>query len=104
MGQSRRTIARKATRMVANVVCAMRETRASVLNLTEEGMCLYLRDDIGVETGRIVTVTTKEMGALDGSVRWVRAPHVGIQLYLSSNTRAKVESFYKQFSAPVLRA
>lgn len=104
MGQSRRAIERKRTRMSADVACEGRVTRASVLNLTEEGMCLYLRDDIGAGAGRIVTVTTAEMGLLDGSVRWVRSPHVGVELYLSTNARAKVESFYKRFAVSAQRA
>jgi PilZ domain. len=98
MGQSRRAIERRRTRMSASVACEGRVTRASVLNLTEEGICLYLRDDIGARAGHMVTVTTDEMGMLDGSVRWVRPPHVGVELYLCSNTRAKVESFYKRFA------
>ena len=37
------------------------------------------------------------MGYLTGTVRWFRRPRLGVKLEMSSNTAAKVESFYKKY-------
>ena len=80
---------RDRTRMFARVTCRQAEAKASVLDLNDGGMCVYLATDIGAEPGRQVSVFTEEMGVLDGTVRWARGPRIGIQLNLSSNNRAR---------------
>lgn len=80
-------------RAVAN--CAGRTTQATVLNISTDGLSLYLRSDIGIEVGGLVTVETEEIGTLTGKVRWMIPPRVGLEVIPSSNTAAKIGSFLK---------
>jgi len=71
------------------------ETRAAVLDVSETGIRLYLGGDIGAAVGQSVTVITDELGQLTGDVRWIRPPRMGVHLHGSSNTAAKVASFFR---------
>ena len=102
--QPQRSIGRTKTRMRATIGCMSGETRGSVMDLSEQGMKLYMSNDLRAEPGYRVTVVTEEMGLLTGVVRWIKPPYLGIELNLSSNTRAKVESFYKYFADTRIRA
>lgn len=86
---------RDKTRMRAKIECKGNETPGSVLDLSKLGAGLYLSRDIPVAFGDEIHFTTEEMGHLTGTVRWSRIPRVGVSLIASSNTVAKVESYYK---------
>ncbi|WP_340161296.1 PilZ domain-containing protein [uncultured Hoeflea sp.] len=86
---------RNKTRMRAKIDCKGNETPGSVLDLSRLGAGLYLSRDIPVAFGDEIHFKTEEMGHLTGTVRWSRSPRVGVSLVLSSNTEAKVESYYK---------
>lgn len=86
---------RDKTRMRAEINCKGQETRGSVLDLSKLGAGLYLSLDIDIAFGDEIHFMTKEMGHLTGTVRWTRSPRVGVSLMASSNTEAKVESYYK---------
>ncbi len=58
-------------------------------------MCIYLNSHIPILPGEEIIIKTAEMGFLTGTVRWFRRPRLGAQLHMSSNTAAKVESYYK---------
>lgn len=58
-------------------------------------MCIYLNSHIPISPGEEIVIKTAEMGFLTGIVRWFRRPRLGTELDMSSNTAAKVESFYK---------
>lgn len=73
------------------------KTTGAVLDLSQHGICLYLSTDIPVASGDKITVETEEMGLLIGTIRWIRLPRIGAELVLTSNNRAKVESYYKMF-------
>lgn len=96
-GPTGRAIERDRTRIRAKIECMGQKTDGMVLDLSEHGICLYLSIDIPIGFGDKITVLTEEMGMLVGTVRWIRRPRVGAELVLSSNNRAKVESFYKLF-------
>ncbi|MEM5492207.1 PilZ domain-containing protein [Hoeflea sp. AS16] len=87
---------RDKTRMHAHIDCKGNETRGSVLDLSKLGAGLYLSQDIPVAFGDEIHFKTEEMGHLTGTVRWSRSPRVGVALLESSNTEAKVESYYKR--------
>lgn len=87
---------RDKTRMRANIDCKGQETRGSVLDLSKLGAGLYLSRDIPVAFGDEIHFKTEEMGHLTGTVRWSCSPRVGVALLASSNTEAKVESYYKR--------
>ncbi len=86
---------RDKTRMRARIDCKGNETPGSVLDLSKLGAGLYLSRDIPISFGDEIHFRTEEMGHLTGTVRWSRSPRVGVSLALSSNTEAKVESYYK---------
>lgn len=94
---------RTRTRIRATIGCVSGETRGSVMDLSDQGMKLYMSNDLRAQPGFRVTITTDEMGLLTGTVRWVKFPYLGVELNLSSNTRAKVESFYKYFADTHIR-
>lgn len=75
-----------------------RESNASIVDMSPNGMCLYVYEDLAPITGHNVRVTTKEMGVLDGNVRWSLHPRVGISLDLSPENKAVVEMVRQQFT------
>ncbi|MGJ8570874.1 MAG: PilZ domain-containing protein [Hoeflea sp.] len=87
---------RDPTELRATITCMGRTTQATVIDMSQGGMCIYLRSHIPISPGEEITIKTEEMGYLTGTVRWFRRPRLGIQLDMSSNTSAKVESFYKK--------
>ena len=86
---------RDKTRIRATIDCKGKKTPGSVLDLSRLGAGLYLSRDIPVNFGDEIHFDTKEMGLLSGTVRWFRSPRLGVSLLPSSNTLAKVESYYK---------
>jgi len=86
---------RDKTRMRAEIDCKGKGTKGSVLDLSKLGAGLYLSHDIPVNFGDEIHFRTEEMGHLTGTVRWARRPRVGVALLSSSNTEAKIESYYK---------
>jgi hypothetical protein len=72
-----------------------RTTEATIIDISKSGMCIYLNSHIPIAPEEEITIKTAEMGYLTGTVRWFRRPRLGAQLDMSSNTAAKVESFYK---------
>lgn len=90
-----RALRRDKTRMRAKIDCKGNETPGSVLDLSKLGAGLYLSKDIPIGPGDKVSFSTEEMGHLSGTVRWAQCPRVGVELLESSNTEAKVESYYK---------
>jgi len=91
-----RAARRDKTRMRAMIDCKGHKTSGSVLDLSKLGVCLYLSADIPVAFGNTITLDTAEMGFLSGTVRWAHQSRVGVQLETSSNTEAKVDSYFKQ--------
>lgn len=67
-------------------------------------MCIYLNSHIPIFPGEEIIIKTEEMGFLTGTVRWFRRPRLGTELHMSSNTAAKVESFYKKYIKHYLSA
>ena len=90
-----RAVPRDKTRMRATIDCKGHKIPGAVLDLSKLGVCLYLRSEIPVAPGSEIAFQTSEMGHLTGTVRWNRHPRVGVQLDPSSNTDAKVASYYK---------
>lgn len=87
---------RDATELRAIVKCMGRTTHATIIDISLGGMCVYLNSHIPIAPEEEIIIKTDEMGYLTGTVRWFRRPRLGIQLDLSSNTAAKVESYYKK--------
>ncbi|MCY0095259.1 PilZ domain-containing protein [Hoeflea ulvae] len=92
-----RTLKRDKTRLPARIDCMGQKTAGAVLDLSQHGICLMLYHNIPVGPGDKITVETEEMGLLIGTARWNRPPRIGAELVLTSNNRAKVESYYRMF-------
>ncbi|OLP61380.1 hypothetical protein BJF93_00050 [Xaviernesmea oryzae] len=73
------------------------KTRCAMLNLSDTGVCVQLRANIGVTQGVSVTVDSAELGLLTGVVQWTRGDQVGIRFDRSSNAAAKVNSYFRLF-------
>ncbi len=93
----RRLDPRDATELRATITCMGRTTHATIIDISMGGMCIYLNSHIPISPEEEITIKTQEMGYLTGTVRWFRRPRLGVQLEMSSNTAAKVESFYKKY-------
>lgn len=96
-GFTGRSIKRDKARLRAQIACMGQSSHGYILDLNEKGICIYTSTDIPVRSGDKITISTEEMGLLTATVRWFRRPKIGAELVLSSNTRAKVESYYKLF-------
>lgn len=93
--QGRRAAKRTACKIRATAHCRGRSSPAALLDLSPHGLRIYLRSDIDCGPGSQVTVETEELGPLSGEVRWMRFPYMGISLAQSSNTAAKIASYFK---------
>lgn len=96
-GLTGRAIQRDKTRVKAKVDCMGQKSAGSVVDLSPQGICLQLDTRIPMARGDKINVETEEMGLLIGTIRWIRGPRIGAALVLTSNNRAKVESYYKMF-------
>ena len=96
--QDGREASRTACKIKAVAHCLGRSSPAAILDLSSKGIRIYLRQDINAAVGSHVTVETEEIGSLSGDVRWIRLPYMGIELGRSSNTMAKINSYFKSRS------
>lgn len=95
-GKDIREDERTSCRIKATIRYQGREARATVLDLTEAGARVYLGADIGVRIGQDISIATEELGYLTGVVTWLKAPYAGVRLSPSSNTSAKVFSYFRR--------
>ena len=86
---------RVACKIKATAHCLGHSSAAAVLDLSPHGLRIYVRADIQAAVGSHVTVETEELGTLSGNVRWIRLPYLGVALAPSSNTAAKIQSYFK---------
>jgi len=92
-----RAIKRDKTQIKAKIDCMGQKTTGAVVDLSQQGICLKLDSGIPMARGDKINVETEEMGLLIGTIRWMRGSRIGAALVLTSNNRAKVESYYKMF-------
>ncbi|KQS72917.1 hypothetical protein ASG39_04095 [Rhizobium sp. Leaf371] len=94
-GMERET--RSRFKLMGRVTCRDKASSATVVDLSDAGMSLQLTYDIQATQGQSVVFETEELGRLNGSVQWARGNQIGVRLNTSSNTTAKIASFYKFF-------
>jgi hypothetical protein len=68
-----------------------------IVDLSMTGMRLLAERSASVGVGDRVEVFSEDLGAMTGSVQWLRSGSFGLRLEESSNTRAKFEAFRKNF-------
>jgi len=96
-GSTGRSIQRDKTSVKARIDCMGQKSTGAVVDLSPQGICLKLDSSIPMARGDKINVETEEMGLLIGTIRWMRGGRIGAALVLTSNNRAKVESYYKMF-------
>ena len=72
-------------------------TRATVLNLSPDGLCLRNDGPQIAQIGDRIEVASERVGRLSGTVYWRRGDTVGIRLDRSTNTSAQIESYFRTY-------
>lgn len=101
-----RSVVRRNCRLFGNVKYLNRETLGRVVDLSSAGIALDLSGAFFGAEGSKVRVECQELGALEGTVRWLRNGRVGVEFSKSSNAQALVASYFRFFHKevqPVLR-
>ncbi len=93
----RRVSTRMQTKITGNVIWKTKSRNGVVVDLSEDGICFQFHSDIGLRTGDEVIIQSDELGFLNGVVRWTRGDRIGIKLQHSSNTVARIASYYRFF-------
>ncbi|SER45767.1 PilZ domain-containing protein [Rhizobium sp. NFR03] len=88
---------RSRVKLAGRVTCRDKTSAGKVVDLSDAGMSLQLSYDIQATQGQAVIIETEELGRLNGMVQWARGDKIGVRLMTSSNTSAKIASFYKFF-------
>ncbi|PYE37067.1 PilZ domain-containing protein [Rhizobium sp. PP-F2F-G38] len=89
--------ARSRVKLTGRVTCRDKTSTGTVVDLSDAGMNLQLAYDIKATQGQAVIIDTEELGRLNGMVQWARGDQIGVRLMTSSNTSAKIASYYKLF-------
>lgn len=95
MGLERQS--RSRIKLTGRVICRDKTSMGTVVDLSDAGMSLQLAYDITATQGQTVIIETEELGRLNGTVQWARGDQIGVRLVTSSNTSAKIASYYKLF-------
>lgn len=103
MGFISRRSTRVRTRIKATVECNGVKSRGSVIDMSDDGICVYVSDCIRAQVGHEINVLTEELGMLSGVAQWTMLPRIGVKLNMSSNSSAKIESFRKNFADTHIR-
>jgi hypothetical protein len=94
---SSRDTTRTRVKLTGKVTCRMETTSGTVVDLSDEGMSFQLSYDIKATPGQEVEIDSTELGRMTGTVMWARGDKIGVRLKTSSNTAAKIASYYKFF-------
>lgn len=92
-----RNAVRRKCRLFGNVKYLNRETLGRVVDLSTGGIALDLNGAFFGATGSKVRVECEELGALEGTVRWLRNGRVGVEFSRTSNASALVSSYFRFF-------
>jgi hypothetical protein len=96
-----RKTARKAARIEGTVKYGIQEIPGRVVNVSLAGIALDLSGPFYGAAGSPVKVLCKDIGYLEGKVRWYRKGRVGIHLDPNSNANAKIASYFRFFHKDV---
>lgn len=92
---------RSLTRIFGTVTHLNNSVNGRVVNLSATGMALDLASPLLAARGSRVRVESDDLGVIEGIVKWNRMNRLGIQLHNSSNTLAKVSSYFRFFHREV---
>jgi hypothetical protein len=97
---------RRHTRLVGSVKYLNRETEARVVDLSPTGIALDLAGSFIGGVGSKVRIEADDLGAIEGTVRWLRNGRMGVEFARNSNASAQVASYFRFFHkdvTPVLK-
>ena len=88
---------RTKTRIYATVSYVQQSTRARVIDLSATGIALELETPISASVNSQVSVDSDDLGHITGVVQWNHGGRIGLKLSLSTNTLAKISSYFRFF-------
>lgn len=92
-----RAAERTKTRIFATVTYVSQSVRARVIDLSATGIALELESPISASVNSQVSVDSEDLGHITGTVQWNHGGRIGLKLSLSSNTLAKLASYFRFF-------
>jgi hypothetical protein len=97
-----RSTERKKTRILGTVKYFNQSIEGRVTDLSPAGMALDLGGRVfHAADGSPVRVESKELGILEGTVKWRRSGRLGVQFSVNSNALAQVSSYFRFFHRDV---
>lgn len=97
MGVDNRRSTRFRCRVPVEICAGGTRCNGHVLDLSESGMRIATDEVLNVWRGDAVEIRGEEFGLLQATARW-RAPRMlGVELQESTNTLAKVTSYFKNY-------
>lgn len=99
LGMKTRGAERSKTRIYGTVRYYNQTVEGRVVDLSATGMALELRGPFNAANGSRVRIESDDLGFLEGTVVWTRGSRLGIKLQLSTNSLAKVSSYFRFFHA-----
>ena len=101
-----RSAVRRHTRMIGSVKYLNRETEGRIVDLSPDGIALDLAGSFLGAAGSKVRIESDNLGAIEGTVRWMRNGRIGVAFSRNSNASAQVAAYFRFFHrnvTPVLR-
>jgi len=98
MGTDKRRKPRQSCNFLVEVRSQNWTSRTRVLDLSDTGMCISIERTANVWPGESVEIRCEELGYLPGRTRWRRSGRMGIEFNSSTDTKAKLGAYYKNFS------
>jgi hypothetical protein len=92
-----RSALRRHTRMIGSIKYLNRETEGRVVDLSSTGIALDLAGSFLGGPGSKVRIEADDLGALEGTVRWMRDGRMGVEFSRNSNASAQVSAYFRFF-------
>lgn len=101
-----RSAVRRHARIIGSVKYLNRETEGRVVDLSATGIALDLAGSFLGAAGSKVRIESEDLGAIEGTVRWLRNGRIGVEFSRNSNASAQVAAYFRFFHKdyrPVLK-
>lgn len=66
-----------------------------VFDISRTGLCLDIEQIFMPPMGAVITISCKQIGVIEGHVRWQRNGRIGVSFGNNSNSTAKVISYFR---------
>ncbi len=92
-----RKSARRRCRIDSKIRYLNQRAEGRVLDVSRTGISLEVFGSLHASTGSMVVIENKDIGLIEGTVRWCRAGRLGVQIKQSSNTLAQMSAYFRFF-------